>query len=78
MAQYTTILANEFNAVQTTVSDVLGTGSGTRGYGSPVSSSQVSTGTNITKTQFDNLKTDLDRCYGHISGGASGATSVVV
>ena len=78
MAQYTTILANEFNAIQTTVSNVLGTGSSTRGYGSTVSSSQVSTGTNITKTQFDNLKTDLDRCYGHISGGSSGATSVVV
>jgi hypothetical protein len=78
MAQYTTILASEFNAVQSTVANVLGAGSGTRGYGSSVTSAQVSAGAFITKAQFDALRADMNVCYNHISGSASGATNVVV
>jgi hypothetical protein len=77
MAQYTTILANEFNSIRSTVASVLGTGVGSRGYGSPVTSYAVSTGSNISYAEFDALKTDINVCYGHIAGSASSVASVV-
>jgi hypothetical protein len=77
MAQYTVILANEYNAVQSTVANVLGTGSSGRGYGASVTSSQVTAGATITKAHFDNLRTDIDKCYNHIANSPSSVTNVV-
>ena len=77
MAQYTTILANEFNTVRNTVATVLGTGSGTRGYGSPVTSYTVAAGNNIGVAEYTALTTDINRCYGHINGGSATLNSIV-
>jgi hypothetical protein len=77
MAQYTTVLANEFNAVRNTVATVLGTGSGTRGYGSTVDSYTVAAGGSIGAAEFTALKTDINRCYRHITNGDATLNSVV-
>ena len=74
MAQFTKALASDFNTVRNTVTNVLGTGSGTRGYGSPLNSSQVSVGSKITPTEFTNLATDINACYRHIQN--SNATTL--
>jgi hypothetical protein len=62
-----TILASEYNAIQTKIARVLGTGDGNFGYGQPLTSSQVST-VNITEVQWDNLRTDLLKARQHQTG----------
>ena len=60
------ILASDYNAIQATVADVLGVGSGKTGYGQVVSSSQVTAGTStITATQMKNLRSDLSKISYH-------------
>lgn len=71
-----TILANDYNSIQTTVANILGSGSGDRGYGQGVSSAQVSPGQLITAAQMQNLKSDLDKIRFHQSNIASTAPSV--
>jgi hypothetical protein len=71
------ILASDYNTIQTNVANVLGTGSGNTGYGQAVSSSQVSTGNTITASQMQNLKSDLDKIAFHQNNAASTAPSVV-
>jgi hypothetical protein len=77
MAQYTTVLANEFNSVRNTVANVLGTGSGDRGYGSPVTSYQVAVGGAIGPAEYNALKTDINVCYTHINNGTATLNSIV-
>jgi len=72
------ILASDYNAIQTIVATVLGTGSGQSGYGQVVSSSQVAASNNITASQMQNLKTDLDKISYHQTNAASTAPSVSV
>jgi len=72
------ILAADYNAIQTIVGNVLGTGSEQTGYGQVVSSSQVAAGNNITASQMQNLKTDLDKISYHQTNAASTAPSVSV
>jgi Putative Ig domain len=57
--KYSAILATDYNIIQAKVEKVLGTGIGDFGYGQPVKSSQVLRRTNITKNQWNNLRTDL-------------------
>lgn len=71
------ILASDYNAIQTNVANVLGVGSGNTGYGQTVSSSQVSIGNTITASQMQNLKTDLDKIAYHQNNAASTAPGVV-
>jgi hypothetical protein len=71
-----TILASDYNSIQSTVASILGTGSGDRGYGQAVSSSQVAATNTITATQMQNLKTDLDKIRYHQANAASTAPSV--
>jgi hypothetical protein len=66
MAKYSKVLASEFNAVRNAVANVLGIGSGPKGYGSPVASYAVSVGEKIKAVDFISLKTDMDICYKHI------------
>jgi hypothetical protein len=66
MAQYSVVLANEFNTVRNAVANVLGVGSGSKGYGSPLASYAVNVGDKIRSSDFANLKTDMDACYRHI------------
>jgi hypothetical protein len=72
------ILAADYNAVQTIVANVLGTGSGQSGYGQAVASSQVAAGNSITASQMLNLKTDLDKISYKQTNAASTAPSVSV
>jgi len=72
------ILAADYNAVQTIVANVLGTGSGQSGYGQAVASSQVVAGNSITASQMLNLKTDLDKISYKQTNAASTAPSVSV
>jgi hypothetical protein len=71
-----TILAADYNAIQSTVANILGTGSGDRGYGQAVASSQVAAGATITASHMQNLKTDLDKISYHQANAASSAPSV--
>jgi hypothetical protein len=71
-----TILAADYNTIQITVANILGTGSGDRGYGQAVASSQVAAGNTITASHMQNLKSDLDKISYHQSNGGSSAPSV--
>ena len=66
-SQGSKILASDYNGLQTTVANILGSGSGSLGYGQTVLSSQVSnvTATKITTAQWSNLVTDILNCYYH-------------
>jgi len=49
----------DYNALQDKVQALLGTGSGSRGYGQPVPSADVFQGNTITKAQWDALRNDI-------------------
>ena len=51
--------ATDYNNIQSSISTIMGVGSGTNGYGQPVLSSQVSPGAVISSTQWNNIRTDL-------------------
>ena len=76
MAQFTSIMASEYNAVRTKVSNIIGTGSGNKGYGGSMTSSEVAAGNLITETHFDNLKADIDKAVRHQTGLLSSLTNV--
>ena len=72
--QGTSILASDYNAIQTIISGVMGTASGSSGYGQTVNSAAVS-GPNygkITALQWNNLQTDINNAYYHITGNNPG------
>lgn len=71
------ILASDYNAIQTTVANILGIGSSNTGYGQTVSSSQIASGNTITASQMLLLKSDLDKISYHQTNVASTAPSVV-
>lgn len=66
--QYSAILATDYNVIQSKVALVLGSGTGNTGYGQTVTSSQVSSRTNVTYTQWNNLRTDLLKARQHQTG----------
>jgi hypothetical protein len=71
------ITAAQYNAIQSSVASILGTGSGNSGYGQSVASSQVVAGSTIRLSQFTNLRNDLIRIRNHQGVGitnGSGAT----
>lgn len=53
------IAAADFVTIQNKAESLLGTGSGTRGYGQPVQSADVFIGNQITKAQWDALRHDI-------------------
>lgn len=55
----------EYNTVQSRVASVLGTGSGSLGYGQTVQSSQVTTSNNITINEWGQLRNDIINIYRH-------------
>jgi len=57
--QGTRITASDFNAIQSLIGNVLGTGSGTYGYGQTVTSAQVSVGDKITAAGWNALYNDM-------------------
>jgi hypothetical protein len=66
--QGTSILASDYNAIQSTIANILGAGSGTNGYGQAVSSSQVAVSNKITAVQWQNLRNDLLAVRQHQTG----------
>jgi hypothetical protein len=63
-----TIAAANYVAIQDKAQALLGTGSGSRGYNQTVISSDVLTGAEITKEQWDLLKTDIVNILFHQEG----------
>ena len=70
--QNTSILANDYNIIQSAISLVMGSGSGTTGYGQTLASSQVGQYAKITVNQWNNLRSDIVRCRQHQTGVAMG------
>lgn len=64
----TQIYASEFVAIQDKAQSLLGTGSGTRGYGQTVQSADVFSGNQITKAQWDALRYDIINIKYHQDG----------
>ena len=61
----TIISASDYNAIQSRVNTVMGSGSGNSGYGQTLSSSAVVPGLNITATQWAYLKQDILKAAVH-------------
>jgi len=67
------IFADNYNLLQAEVARILGTGSGDRGYGQALSSSQVTAndivqgvdGDLVTAAQMDYLRSDIEKCWKH-------------
>ena len=66
--QNTLIIANDYNVIQSKIALVLGSGSGTKGYGQTVTSSQVGQHSKITVAQWTALRTDIARARQHQTG----------
>lgn len=64
----TFISATDYNAIQSKIALVLGSGSGDYGYGQAISSSSVSPTSKVTATQWNNLRSDIARCRQHQTG----------
>jgi len=65
------VLASDYNAIQTTVSNVLGTGSGNSGYGQSVTSSQKTNSDSIDAVDINQLYADIQVAHTHQQGSAS-------
>jgi hypothetical protein len=66
--QNTLILATDYNVIQSKISSVMGEGSGTKGYGQTLASSQVGQFAKITTSQWNNLRNDILRARQHQTG----------
>ena len=64
----TKITATDYNAIQSKIALVLGTGSGDYGYGQSVSSSSVAVTSKISVAQWNNLRSDILRARQHQTG----------
>lgn len=59
---------SDYNAVQTKVSTILGTGSTTYGYGQSTASLQITAGTKVSATIWDQLRNDIASISRHQDG----------
>ena len=66
--QNTLIIANDYNVIQSKIALVLGSGSGTKGYGQSLVSNQVGQYSKITVAQWTALRTDIARARQHQTG----------
>jgi len=71
----------DYNTLQSSVASILGSPAGSTdttatGYNQAVSSAQVSVGNSITEAQWDNLRSDITKCYTHQFGTAPTITNV--
>ena len=60
---------DDYNDIQTVIENVMGTGSGTRGYGQSVLSSQVTESDVVTVNEYAALRYDIINAYKHINNG---------
>jgi len=56
----------DYNSIQALINNILGTGSGTTGYGQPVLSSQVTESNSVTVNEYAALRYDIINAYKHI------------
>jgi hypothetical protein len=70
--QGTPIRASDFNSIQATISNILGVGSGSVGYGQTVTSGQVSVGGKIVASDWVALRNDLLAARTHQTGANEG------
>jgi len=68
MARGDQILASDYVAIQGKAKSILGTGIGSRGYGQTVASTDVFSGNQITKLQWDLLRFDITNIKVHQDG----------
>lgn len=68
MTTGTNIFASQFVTIQDKAQSLLGSGSGTRGYGQTVQSSDVFVGNAVTKAQWDALRYDIINIRLHQDG----------
>jgi hypothetical protein len=68
MTSGTNVFAAQYVAIQNKAESMIGTGSGTLGYGQTVQSSDVFTGNTITKAQWDLIKFDIINIKFHQDG----------
>jgi hypothetical protein len=68
--QNTLIINSDYNVIQSKIALVLGSGSGTKGYGQTIASSQVGQYSTITVAQWSNLRADIARARQHQTGVA--------
>ena len=61
------VTATRYNAMQTKIAAVLGTGSGDKGYGQSVTSVPLSVGDKVQATHLQALFTDINKCILHLS-----------
>ena len=78
MSQGTDISSAQYVTIQNKAQSLIGTGSGTRGYGQAVQSSDVFTGNTITKAQWDLLRYDIINIKFHQDGVLPGVVTVNV
>jgi hypothetical protein len=79
MAQYTPILAEEFNAVRSTIVEAIGDGGGNRNFGlgiTPISTT-VSAGQLISPAEFTNLAWDINTGYYYQYGEVAPLADIV-
>jgi len=77
------ITAEDYNSLQSRISQILGTGSGNEGYGQTISSSQVQSitdllavdGDSILSTQLNNLRDDFNTVVEHQTGSPTDTSS---
>lgn len=62
------ITAAQYNGLQSRVATIMGTGSGTDGYGQSLSSSQINAGADITALDMDGLRIDINKANNHQLG----------
>ena len=58
----------DYNAIRAKVVEILGAGSGTKGYGQPIISNEVVAGNDITAAQWTDLKNDIINVKLHQDG----------
>jgi hypothetical protein len=75
--QNTLILATDYNVIQSKIASVMGEGSGTKGYGQTVASTQVNQFAKITANQWNNLRSDVLRARQHQTGQDMSSSLVV-
>jgi hypothetical protein len=77
MAVGSKIRTVDYNSVQTKIANLIGTGSGTTGWGQSVGSSQVSVSNKISVNEWANLRNDIINGYRHINGGTPSTVQAV-
>ena len=70
------IKASDINTIRQKITDVLGTGATTFGYGQTVYSSAITAGTIIQKSQWDAVRFDIVNAYKHQTGNDPSAITV--